>query len=115
MRVGTGAVVDAVWDFSINNIGKVTYVFEVQTGGSIDSLIMNLLKASKYKNVQGIIAVSDSVQLEKIKKEAEEVFKDSTLKLQLWDQNEVLDVYDKLQYVNESVNKILHIDDSLGN
>lgn len=115
VRVGTGAVVDAVWDFSINNIGKVTYVFEVQTGGSIDSLIMNLLKASKYKNVQGIIAVSDSVQLEKIKKEAEEVFKDSTLKLQLWDQNEILDIYDKLQYVNESVNKILHIEDSLGN
>ena len=76
---------------------------------------MNLLKASKYKNVQGIIAVSDSVQLEKIKKEAEEVFKDSTLKLQLWDQNEILDIYDKLQYVNESVNKILHIEDSLGN
>ena len=115
VKVGNGAIVDAVWDFSINNIGKVTYVFEVQTGGSIDSLVMNLLKAAKYKNVQGIIAVSDEKQLEKIKKESDEIFKDSTLKIQLWDQNDVLDVYDKLQSVNESVNKILHIDDSLGN
>ena len=115
VTVGHGAKVDAVWDFSINNIGKVTYVFEVQTGGSIDSLIMNLLKAAKYKNVQGIIAVSDEKQLEKIKNESDEIFKDSTLKIQLWDQNDVLDVYDKLQSVNESVNKILHIDDSLGN
>ncbi len=113
VRVGTGAIVDAVWDFSINNIGKVTYVFEIQTGGSIDSLIMNLLKASKYKNVQGIIAISDSIQLEKINKEAEEIFRDSNLKIQYWNQNEVLDVYDKLRSVNESVNKILHIDDSL--
>ena len=115
VKVGQGAIVDAVWDFSINNIGKVTYVFEVQTGGSIDSLIMNLLKASKYKNVQGIIAVSDEKQLEKIKRESDEVFKDSTLKIQLWDQNDVIDIYEKLQSVNESVNKILHIDDSLGN
>ncbi len=113
VKIGTGAVVDAVWDFSINNIGKVTYVFEVQTGGSIDSLIMNLLKASKYKNVQGIIAVSDSIQLEKIKKEADALFKDSNLKIQFWDQDDVLAVYDKLQFVNENVNKILHIEDSL--
>jgi len=115
VKVGTGAIVDAVWDFSVNNIGKVTYVFEIQTGGSIDSLIMNLLKAAKYKNVQGIIAISDEKQLETIKKESDDIFKDSTLKIQLWNINDVLDVYDKLQAVNESVNKILHIDDSLGN
>ena len=114
VKVGQGAKVDAVWDFSINNIGKVTYVFEVQTGGSIDSLIMNLLKASKYKNVQGIIAVSDAEQLEKIRKESEAIFKDSTIKIQLWNQDDVLDVHEKLQSVNESVNKILHIDDSFG-
>ena len=112
-KIGAGAIVDVVWDFSVNNVGKVTYVFEIQTGGSIDSLIMNLLKASKYKNVQGIIAVSDKMQLETIKKEAEDIFKDSNLKIQYWDQDDVLDVYDKLQSVNESVNKILHIEDSL--
>lgn len=115
MKIGNGAIVDTVWDFSINNVGKVTYVFEVQTGGSIDSLIMNLLKASKFKNVQGIIAVSDSNQLEKIRKESEDVFKNENKKIQLWDQDDVIDVYNKLQSVNESVNSILKIDDSLGN
>ena len=115
VKIGNGAIVDTVWDFSINNVGKVTYVFEVQTGGSIDSLIMNLLKASKFKNVQGIIAVSDSNQLEKIRKESEDVFKNENKKIQLWDQDDVIDVYNKLQSVNESVNSILKIDDSLGN
>ena len=115
VKIGNGAIVDTVWDFSINNVGKVTYVFEVQTGGSIDSLIMNLLKASKFKNVQGIIAVSDSDQLEKIRKESEDVFKNENKKIQLWDQDDVMDVYNKLQSVNESVNSILKIDDSLGN
>ena len=115
VKIGNGAVVDVVWDFSINNVGKVTYVFEVQTGGSIDSLIMNLLKASKYKNVQGIIAVSDATQLENIRKESEDIFKNENKKIQLWDQDDVIDVYDKLQSVNQSVNSILKIDDSLGN
>ena len=76
---------------------------------------MNLLKASKFKNVQGIIAVSDSNQLEKIRKESEDVFKNENKKIQLWDQDDVIDVYNKLQSVNESVNSILKIDDSLGN
>lgn len=113
VKVDVGAVVDVVWDFSINNIGKVTYIFEIQVGGSINSLIMNLLKAAKYKNVQGIIAVSDKKQLEIIKRESDSLFRDSNLKLQFWEQEEVIDIYEKLQFVNESVNKILHIEDSL--
>lgn len=115
VQVGKGAVVDCVWNFSINNVGKVTYVFEVQTKGSIDSLIMNLLKASNYKNVQGIIAVSDEKQLEKIRDESQEAFKTRNLKPQLWNQDEVIDVWEKLQSVNENVNKILRIEDSLDN
>lgn len=49
-------------------MGRVIYVFEVQTSGSIDSLILNLMKAKSNKAVQGIIAVSDIEQIEKIKK-----------------------------------------------
>lgn len=115
VKIEKGATVDCVWNFSINNVGKVTYVFEVQTKGSIDSLIMNLYKASNYKNVQGIIAVSDDKQLEKIKDEAQAIFKNNNLKIQLWNQDEVIDVWEKLQSVNENVNKILRIDDSLEN
>lgn len=40
--ITTGAVVDAVWEARIGNMGKAVYVFEVQSKGSIDSLILNL-------------------------------------------------------------------------
>ena len=113
VKIASGAVADVVWDFSINNIGKVTYVFEIQTGGSIKSLIINLLKASNYKNVQGVIAISDDRQLEKIKSQSEDLFKGSNIKIQYWNQDDVIDVHEKLQTVNQSINKILHIDESL--
>ena len=45
----------------------------------------------------------------------EDIFKNENKKIQLWDQDDVIDVYDKLQSVNQSVNSILKIDDSLGN
>src|SRR3546814_2661804 len=45
VKVADGSVVDTVWESTIGNMGRVIYVFEVQTKGSIDSLLMNLLKA----------------------------------------------------------------------
>ena len=44
-KVSEGSIVDTVWEATIGNMGRVIYVFEVQTKGSIDSLILNLLKA----------------------------------------------------------------------
>src|SRR5690606_27947579 len=70
VKVADGSVVDAVWEATIGNMGRVIYVFEVQTKGSVDSLLMNLLKALNNSAVQGIVAVSDKVQLEKIRKYA---------------------------------------------
>jgi hypothetical protein len=66
-KVAGGAVVDAIWEATIGNMGRVIYVFEVQTKGAIDSLILNLLKSLNNPAVQGVVAVSDSTQLEKIK------------------------------------------------
>jgi hypothetical protein len=71
--VAHGAVVDAVWEASVGNLGRVIYVFEVQTKGSIDSLIINLLKSLNNPAVQGIVTVSDSTQIEHIKKETASV------------------------------------------
>jgi len=53
--VAKGARVDAVWEVNIGNMGTVNYVFEVQTNGSIDSLILNLLKAKNNACVQTIV------------------------------------------------------------
>ncbi len=104
-KVAAGSKVDTVWESTIGNMGRVIYVFEVQTKGSIDSLIVNLLKSLNNPAVQGVVAVSDKKQLEKIKDHAEGVtgLRD---KLKLWDYQEVLDVHEKLEYVNESINKL---------
>lgn len=103
-KVAAGAVVDAVWEVTIGNMGRVVYVFEVQTSGSIDSLILNLMKAKSNKAVQGIIAVTDSRQIEKIKREIAALPICNEVKF--WDYTEVLKVHESLSYVNESINRL---------
>ena len=104
-KVAAGSKVDTVWESTIGNMGRVIYVFEVQTKGSIDSLIVNLLKSLNNPAVQGVVAVSDKEQLEKIRGHAEGVtgLRD---KLKLWDYQEVLNVHENLEYVNERINKL---------
>lgn len=110
-RIAAGSQVDTVWESTIGNMGRVIYVFEVQTKGSIDSLIVNLLKSLNNPAVQGVVAVSNTKQLEKIKSHAEGVpgLRD---KLKLWEYQEVLDVHEKLEYVNESINQLDLVPDS---
>ncbi len=103
-RVATGAVVDATWEVTIGNMGRVIYVFEVQTSGSIDSLLLNLMKAKNNKAVQGIIAVTDRQQIEKIRREAEALAIRDEIKY--WDYITVLKVHESLQFVNESINNL---------
>lgn len=103
IKVAEGSKVDAVWEATIGNMGRVIYVFEVQTKGSIDSLILNLLKSMNNPAVQGVVAVSDSKQLETIKKHAENVG-DLNKKLRYWDYTEILQNHEALEAVNESIN-----------
>ena len=105
VKVADGSVVDTTWEATIGNMGRVIYVFEVQTKGSIDSLILNLLKSMNNPAVQGVVAVSDSVQLERIKKHASAV-KGLGDQLKYWDYREVLKVYESLQAVYEAINKL---------
>lgn len=72
-KVSDGSKVDTIWEATIGNMGRVIYVFEVQTKGSVDSLILNLLKSLNNPAVQGVVAVSDKEQLERIKKHAADV------------------------------------------
>jgi len=53
-KVADGSKVDTVWESTIGNMGRVIYIFEVQTKGSIDSLILNLLKSLNNPAVQGV-------------------------------------------------------------
>lgn len=105
VRVAEGSKVDATWEYRIGNLGRVIYVFEVQTRGSIDSLIMNLLKALNNPAVQGVVAVSDREQLEKILRYSNGI---ATLKgkLKMLNFEDVLKIYDSMAYVNATINEL---------
>jgi hypothetical protein len=104
-KVADGSVVDTVWEATIGNMGRVVYVFEVQTKGSIDSLIVNLLKAVNNPAVQGVIAVSDAAQIEKIKKHAAPLI-GSNPKLRYWDYVSVLQAHADLSSGYEKINAL---------
>lgn len=105
VKIATGAVVDTVWEATIGNMGRAIYVFEVQTAGSIDSLLMNLLKSLNNPAVQGIVAVSDAAQIDKIRKEAADI-QQLNSKLRYWNYQDVLRVHESLALVNESINSL---------
>ncbi|MEP7289189.1 MAG: hypothetical protein ABI947_25840 [Chloroflexota bacterium] len=67
--VAKGSRVDAIWQARIANLGVVTYVFEVQRRGSIDSLIVNLQRAQNNPTVQRLIVVATSDEIEQIRQE----------------------------------------------
>jgi len=109
-KVTESSVVDAIRESSIGNVGRVMYVFEVQTKGSIDSLILNLLKARNSPAVQGVVAVSDQKQLEKIKKYASAVPGLSD-QLKYWEFEVVLKVKESLEFSYEAINNLRLVPD----
>lgn len=113
VTIGTGAVVDVVWEAKIGNMGKAIYVFEVQSRGSIDSLILNLRKALNNPAVQAVVAVADEEQLSKILKESKGVIDEKDLRT--WEIDDVLAVHDALLRAHESINKLALVPDSFKN
>lgn len=111
VKIADGAIVDAIWQAQIGNMGKVIYAFEVQTHGSIDSLILNLQKATNNFAVQAIVAVSDEKQIEKIKKESKGIHSIET-KLKTWDYKEVMEMHDCLERSNGIINNLGLVPDS---
>jgi hypothetical protein len=67
--------------------------------------MLNLLKSLNNPAVQGIVAVSDPAQLDKIKKHAYDV-KELRDKLKYWDYGEVIKTHEGLQFVYETINKL---------
>lgn len=111
VKIADGAVVDAIWQVQIGNMGKVIYAFEVQTHGSIDSLILNLQKATNNFAVQAIVAVSDEKQIDKIKRESKGIQAIES-KLKTWDYTEVMEMHDCLERSNEIINNLGLVPDS---
>jgi hypothetical protein len=113
VKVAAGAVVDAVWRTRIANLGLVTYVFEVQRSGSIDSLILNLQKAKSAPTVQKVIAVSGSQMLESIRRETEGLPEEFRKCPRFWPVDEVQRTSRHLEEVIRSVGSLGLIEDSL--
>lgn len=110
VKIASGAVVDAVWEAKIGNMGKAIYVFEVQSKGSIDSLILNLKKVQSNAAVQAVVAVADESQLNKIRIESKGVIEEKSLRT--WDSDDVVMVHDALVRAHESINKLALVPES---
>lgn len=82
---------DAIWSANIGNLGELRYIFEVQRKGSIDSLLLNLLKASNDPIVQKVVAVAYEDELAKIRSEADAI-KHIQEKLAYWDIKELEEI-----------------------
>lgn len=111
LLIAVGAKIDVIWKSRIANLGVISYVFEVQDKGSIDSLIVNLQKAQNNTSVQKLIIVSDTEQLLKIKKETEsmpEIFKKD---LSFWDSSVVDKTYLNLEQVTNAIAELNLVND----
>jgi len=104
-KVDEGSKVDTVWEATIGNMGRVIYVFEVQTKGSLDSLVINLMQSLSNPAVQGVVAVSDGPQLVQIEKKVK-ALGGLQGKLRYWNYEEVLRVHESLAFVNENINRL---------
>jgi len=107
VKVAHGAQVDVIWQARIGNLGEIKYVFEVHCKGSIDSLILNLQKASQAPSVQKVVAISDNKQLEQIRRECEGLPESFRRMLRLWPIETVLATYD---YFNQAMKLIADLE-----
>lgn len=105
-KVADGAIVDVAWKARIANLGAVSYVFEVQSKGSIDSLILNLQRAQKNPTVQKLIVVSDIKQIEKTKNEIKDLPENFRRAVSFWEADSVDNTYENLEQVNDSIKKL---------
>ena len=65
--VSPGCVVDMIWETRIGSMGVIKYSFEVQSKGSIKSLINNLVQSMNDSTIKKVVVVSDAKQLGKIR------------------------------------------------
>jgi len=104
--VAKSARVDVIWRVRIANLGMITYVFEVHRKGSIDSLLLNLQKATNNPTVQKVIAVSDEKQIQRIKEEVASLPENFRKILGFWNVADVVSTHEKLASVIGSLSKL---------
>lgn len=100
--IAKGARVDTVWQAQIANLGKVTYVFEVQRRGSLDSLILNLQRAQNNPSVQRLIIVANAKDLSRVRQEIEalpESFRRMVSYMEVWEAKRAAELVSELSEI----------------
>lgn len=100
--IAKGAKVDVLWQAKVANLGVISYVFEVQRAGSVDSLILNLQKAKNNPTVQKLVVVANIKELKRIRNEVEslsEDFRKSLAYLEARDVNRAVNLLTELNSI----------------
>lgn len=109
--ISTGAEIDVLWRAKIANLGTISYAFEVQDRGSIDSLLLNLQKAQKNPTVQKLVVVSNLEQIEKIKKELADLPENFRRVVTFWEDLDVDKTHENLEQVSASISKLTLVEE----
>ncbi|MEM3905885.1 MAG: hypothetical protein QXZ17_03310, partial [Nitrososphaerota archaeon] len=88
------------------NLGVVSYVFEVQRGGSIDSLLLNLQRAKNNPTVQKLVVVANARDLKRIKEEAESLSEEFRKSLAYLEAKDVERASDLLAELNTIISRL---------
>ncbi|MEM3537010.1 MAG: hypothetical protein QXG30_00855 [Candidatus Korarchaeum sp.] len=104
--IATGARVDVVWRAKIGNLGIVNYVFEVHRAGSIDSAILNLMKAKNNPTVQKLIIVSNTRNLKTMEREISALAEEFRKFVSYMEAKDVLEASQPLQRLSEILEKL---------
>lgn len=104
--VASGAKIDIIWRAKIANLGAVSYAFEVQDRGSIDSLIVNLQRAQINPTVQKLIVISDEEQILKIQEEIKTMPESFRKACTFWESLDVDKTHQSLEQVSSSIAKL---------
>ena len=104
--VAKGAKVDVVWQARIANLGVVMYVFEVQSHGSIDSLILNLQRALVNQSVQRLIVVANPADIAKLHGEIVSLPENFRRAVSYWEAGEVIRAVNLVSELNGIIGKL---------
>jgi hypothetical protein len=106
VQVAKGARVDALWTARIANLGVVKYVFEVQKGGSVDSLILNLQRAKNNPTVQKLVVVANTKTIRTIEQEISSLSEDFKKSISFMKATEVQRAAMLMQELNAIISKL---------
>lgn len=107
VQIARGSRIDVVWSSRVGLYGSTKYLFEVQVGGSIDSLVLNLQKAMSDPSAKKLVVVADKGTLERVESEVEPLPSDFKQRLVYIDVNDIIYAKEMLENAMQRLSKLL--------